>query len=77
MGLTNSVNEFDGGVTGLNTGFDSVNDAATGTFRQMEQGFGDSLYAIQDYQISGLTPLAHGYGSQLPTELGYRDRIPI
>ena len=28
------------------------------------------LDAIQDYQISGLAPLARGYGSQLPTELG-------
>ena len=58
------------GLTAVNTGYGAVNTAATSLFNLTGTGFGNSLLATQNYQTSGLAPLALGFGTTLPTQLG-------
>ena len=57
------------GLTAVNTGYGAVNTAATSLFNLTGTGFGNSLLASQNYQQSGLAPLALGFGTTLPTQL--------
>ena len=58
------------GLSGLNTGFGTVNTAAASLFNQTGTGFGNSLVAAQNYQENGLNMLGLTLGNQLPASLG-------